>query len=251
MGKMSENRLRATEFYDRFHKKSYIQSNVVTENSFTYKTVISVIKVLIEDKKLQILDFGCGVGTIDFYMASKGNNVVGIDISNKAIQIAKENSKLFGLENRTDFFTSIEKLEAKKFDLIICIEVLEHISDDRKTLNLLAKYLKNDGILILSSPSGNAPLYKLGLARKFDKEVGHLRRYTVNDLQNKITEAGFEVIKTVKTEGIIRNSLYVIPFLGRLVRFIRGPLVEIATYLDNLTIPIFGESDIFIIAKKK
>ncbi|MEK7064712.1 MAG: hypothetical protein AAB973_03855, partial [Patescibacteria group bacterium] len=58
------------------------------------------------------------------------------------------------------------------------------------------------------------------------------------------------ILKIKKTEGLLRNLLYTKKSLGFLIKFIRGPLTSIFLIMDNLTIPLLGESDIFVIAQK-
>lgn len=108
------------------------------------------------------------------------------------------------------------------FDFIICLEVIEHIEDDKKALKNMFNLLKPSGKLIISTPSKNAPLYKLGVAGKFDKRVGHLRRYSLEELERMLDEVGFTILESYKKEGIIRNFLFLNPIAGKLIRFIRG-----------------------------
>src|SRR3989337_2923542 len=229
------------KFYDLFHKSSSLQTKLVSEKNFTYRIVFSILNQVLRNKNnLDILDFGCGSGTLSLYFASKVNNVVGIDISPKVIRTAKASASRLDLRKELNFFTLNEgkrKIKGQRFDLILCIEVLEHI--------------KKSGYLILSTPSKNAPLYKIGLTKNFDKRVGHLRRYNLKSLEKVFLRANLKVKDSKKTEGIIRNSLFVIPFLGRFIKFLKGPLSDLFTFLDQLTIPLLGESDIFVVAQKK
>lgn len=243
------------DFYDKFHKKIIIQKRVIGVKNFTYREVISILGTILNNRKVfKILDYGCGVGTIDFYLAEKGYSVIGIDISSKAIIDANKSAKKMKLNNRLQFYNldkGLKKITNNKFDVVLCIEVIEHVKEDKKLANFLSEKLKKEGILILSTPSKNAPLYKLGLTKEFDQRVGHLRRYTPEGITKIVENSGLKVEMTLKTEGIIRNSLFIFPFLSFLLRFVRGPISDIVTFLDNLTVPLFGESDIFVIARKK
>jgi len=205
--------------------------------------------------KENILDVGCGVGTIDFFMANKGKKVTGIDISYKAITLCKANAKLLNLSGRLDFFSGdfLSLRISGKFDLIICIEVLEHIKEDNLVIKKIYELLARNGVLILSVPSKNAPLYKIGLATEFDKKVGHLRRYSFEDLESLITGEGFFAKEVIKTEGLLRNLLFLNKTAGMIVRVLNrvGFLSDIVTFFDNLSIPLFGESNIIIVARKK
>ena len=138
-----------------------------------------------------------------------------------------------------------------KYDLILFMEVIEHLEDDQKALKKVYSLLNKNGIAIISTPSINAPLYRLGLAKKFDKRVGHLRRYTMQELQLKCLKAGFEIIETKKTEGILRNYLYLNSIAGKFIRLIKYFMVDVILSLDGLTMKAFGESDLFIVVRKK
>jgi ubiquinone biosynthesis O-methyltransferase len=239
--------------YNNFHKKSSIQYKIIKSNNFTYKKIIDNIEQilhLLKGKKIKILDFGCGAGTLSLYLASKGYDVTGVDISPKAIELAKQSAKYMNISNVNFTELSNFKKNKEKYDLIISIEVIEHVPNDLKLLHNLYLMIKKRGYLYLTTPSLNAPLYKLGLLNNFDKEVGHLRRYNTKSLIIKITTIGFKILKIYREEGIIRNSLYTIKLLGWLVRFIKGPLVTFMLILDKMTLKIFGESNIHILSQK-
>ena len=88
------------------------------------------------------------------------------------------------LKNQT--ISGIDK--TKKFDTIIYIDVLEHIEDDKKEMQLSADLLKTNGHLIILSPA--FPF----LYSPFDKEIGHFRRYTSTSLKTAIP-ASLEMVK--------------------------------------------------------
>jgi SAM-dependent methyltransferase len=143
-----------------------------------------------------------------------------------------------------------EEYPKSKFDLIVFTEVLEHLENDDLALQQIYSLLKKNGIAIVSTPSKNAPLYRLGLATQFDKKVGHLRRYTIKKLTTKCKKHGFLIIETKKTEGIIRNFLFINPTAGKFVRLVKYSLSDLVTYIDNISLKLFGESNIFVVIKK-
>ena len=241
------------KFYDHYHSHLKVQRRVINENDFTYRSLIYFLRKH-SINKAKILDIGCGVGTIDFYLATLKNVVTGIDISQNAISIAKQNTVNLGLWKQLKFqrmnFPKIVPLD--KFDTIICTEILEHIKEDKLAVVKIKNLLLKNGIVIASSPSENSPLYKLGSLKIFDKEVGHLRRYTEDSFRKLFTDVGLEILELKKTEGILRNFLFTNSLGGFLLKILnKWPISKIVTFLDNLTIPVFGESDIFLVAKKK
>lgn len=250
--------MKKNKFYDQYHlrnrnKKFY---SVIGDHNFTYYLTIKHIRSVLaigKKPKLDIVDFGCGVGTIDFYLAEKGHSVTGIDISKDAIQIAnsfkdfKKYKKVTFLEG--DLEKNIKK--NKKYDFAICSEIIEHVEDDDKLLKIINRSLRKDGFLYLSTPSLNAPLYKLGFLKEFDRRVGHLRRYKQQDLEELIIANQFEVLLKDRNESFLRNALFTIPPLGYLIKFIRGPLVPIFHCFDHYLVKLFGESNLIFICRKK
>jgi SAM-dependent methyltransferase len=238
------------EIHEAFHTRTSIQKKIITRNNFTYRKIIEIIEKYVSTPK-NILDIGCGAGTIDFYLANKGNTVTGIDISNKAIISCKETAKLLKTKKAKFSMMSFpNEVPKQKYDFIIISEVIEHLKYDKLAIKQIHNLLKKNGMVLITTPSKNAPLYKMGLLKKFDKEVGHLRRYTLNELKNLCSENNLNIIYYEKTEGIIRNFLFTNPIAGKLIRFIKFFLSDIVTWADNLTIKKFGESNIYILAQK-
>lgn len=236
--------------YDNFHGTTSIQNKVIIKNNFTYKTTLNIIDRFIHSKK-NILDIGSGAGTLCLYYASKGYEVVGIDVSEKAIYSANKSAKHLGIENAKFFKMNFPKeTPEERYDFIIFTEVIEHLEDDHLALHKIFSLLKTNGIAVISTPSKNAPLFRLGLAVEFDRNVGHLRRYTLEELTSKCKKQGFKVLETKKTEGIIRNFLYLNPLAGKAIKFIKYFLVDFILYIDWLSMKLFGESNIFVVIQK-
>lgn len=103
-----------------------------------------------------VLDVGCGNGVISRSLGSIGYNVFGIDVSEKAIARAKELNKF---TNVTFDVISAEQLVAdgKKYNAIICSEVLEHLNRPQDLLKTLHESLTDNGVLIVTVPNGMGP----------------------------------------------------------------------------------------------
>lgn len=238
--------------HEKYHRKTSKQNRIISKRNFTYRILIPQIENSLNSSIKKVLDIGCGAGTLCLYLAHKGYYVTGIDISEKAIKECKESAAVLDLSNKTKFLTGNfqTKKIAKKFDLIIFTEVIEHIENDRLALKKIYDLLNKNGLLILSTPSQNAPLYRLGLLKKFDREVGHLRRYQLNELSRLMKEEGFKIVETSKSEGILRNFLFTNPVAGKSIRVINKVGGNFVTFVDNISLKLFGESQLFIVAKK-
>jgi len=237
--------------YEKYHLDPKVQRKIIGEDNFTYRNIIGGLKQIYKSN-MRVLDVGCGVGTLDFYLASNGAKVDAIDISKTAIRIANKTKKILGLEDQIKFYVGdfIKRDLNNTYDLVLVLEVLEHIQDPNSVLVKLHELLKPNGLIYLSVPSKGAPLYKLGLLKKFDKNVGHLRRYSADEISVIIKGLGFRILSQWNEEGILRNLLFTNSFLGRMVKFIRGMMSNLFFLVDRMTIPFFGSSQILLIAQK-
>ena len=121
----------------------YIKDNIVSD--FNIKTSIKPFK------NIRILDIGCGGGLLSEPMSRLGASVVGIDASEKNIQVAKLHAKKNKL--KIDYkVASPEKLKTKvKFDVILNMEIVEHVEDINFFIKESSKLLRKDGIMFIAT----------------------------------------------------------------------------------------------------
>jgi len=238
--------------YEDFHKGYKTHKRVIKENNFTYKNILRILNK-IDNRRKKVLDIGCGTGTLAFYIAKNGGVVKGVDISTNAIRAASVNSAYLNLQNKVTLKRldiSKEKITGK-YDLVILSEVLEHLKNDMMVINKISRLLDSKGELLITVPSINAPLYKMGLLSKFDKKVGHLRRYSLNEIVGKLESRSFRIKEIMLTEGVLRNFLFTNKYAGLGIRFIKGWLSNAVSTADNIAVKLFGESQIIVVASKK
>lgn len=238
--------------YEKYHSHRKIQKRIIESDDFTYNTLLFLLKKYLK-KGNSVLDVGCGVGTVALYIGSLGHNVLGIDVSERGVGIAKQNASNLKVDNNVKFekMDFAHSLPRQKFDAIVCTEVLEHLKSDKNAVSNMRSLLKRGGIVIASSPSLNAPLYKMGFLKKFDHKVGHLRRYNLQGFKKLFSDRGFRILEIKKTEGILRNLLFTNDVAGFLLKILmKIHLTGMISYLDDITIPLFGESGFYIVAKK-
>jgi SAM-dependent methyltransferase len=132
----------------------------------------------------QILDIGCGTGTMLRYLAAYGD-VQGADADAEAVHFCK----MRGAENVTLLPGEIMPFADNSFDLISMFDVLEHIEDDRGALRETFRVLKRDGLLILTVPA-----YRF-LWGAQDEISHHKRRYRASEIRQRLREAGFVLLK--------------------------------------------------------
>jgi 2-polyprenyl-3-methyl-5-hydroxy-6-metoxy-1,4-benzoquinol methylase len=112
------------------------------------------------DKRLptgaEVLDVGCGNGVISRSLGERGFTVKGIDVSEKAIGRARELNKFPNVRFEV---IGAEKLVAdgNRYHAVICSEVLEHLNEPGKLLDVLYQLLHPDGVLLVTVPNGKGP----------------------------------------------------------------------------------------------
>ena len=122
---------------------SYIKENIVE----TFKLENEKVPL----KNIKILDIGCGGGLLSEPMCRLGAKVTGIDASAKNINIAKLHSKKNNLQINY-FCSSPEKFEPNdEFDVILNMEIVEHVEDVNFFLKSCSKLLKKNGIMFVAT----------------------------------------------------------------------------------------------------
>lgn len=156
----------------------------------------------------------------------------------------------------------------KKYNLIVCFEMLEHLHEDLKLLKLINSWMKNDGFLLISVPH-NEKLWNIR-----DEQAGHLRRYSKDEIKNKLKKAnlkptrilcyGFPFIRLflgtyLKIEEKMQkktgkedktNTSQTRPVLLRRMKKISAPILKHLFKFDNLFLNSDRGFGLVIMAKK-
>ncbi|MEL7115845.1 MAG: bifunctional 2-polyprenyl-6-hydroxyphenol methylase/3-demethylubiquinol 3-O-methyltransferase UbiG [Pseudomonadota bacterium] len=115
-------------------------------------------------KGLRLLDIGCGGGLLSEPMARLGATVVGADAAEKNISVAKVHAEQMGLD--IDYrHTTAEDLAAagEQFDVILNMEVIEHVADPLAYLKACHALLKNGGLMVCSTINRNNNSYVMAI----------------------------------------------------------------------------------------
>lgn len=138
----------------------------------------------------RILEVGSGTGNITQFLCANGQEVMATDV---VPSYRNELQRLFGAKPHVqvgkfdlDREAPIEFID-RPFDTVVCLNVLEHIEDDRFALAQMYRALAPGGNLALLVPSHRI------LYGEFDRAVGHYRRYEKRELADKLKQAGFAV----------------------------------------------------------
>jgi 2-polyprenyl-6-hydroxyphenyl methylase/3-demethylubiquinone-9 3-methyltransferase len=109
----------------------------------------------------RVLDIGCGGGILSESMAVKGADVTGIDLSEKALKVADLHSLETGVQVRYELI-SAEDMAAREpasFDVVTCMEMLEHVPDPAAVVHACATLVKPGGHVFFSTINRNPKAY--------------------------------------------------------------------------------------------
>jgi len=169
----------------------------------------------------RIVDVGCGGGILAEAMAAKGATVTGIDLAEKPLKVAM----LHRMETGTDVdyrLVSAEDLAAElpgAFDMVTCMEMLEHVPDPPAIVGACAKLVKPGGLVFFSTINRNAKSfafaivgaeYVLGLLPKGTHEYARFIR--PSELSRACRDAGLAVFDLT---GMTYNPFTKVYSLGR------------------------------------
>ena len=144
----------AEEWWDPYGKFKPLHKFNPIRISYIKNHIINTFKINNKKKPLEnvkILDVGCGGGLLSEPLSRLGADVVGIDASVKNIKIAKLHSKKNRLNIRY-FCASPETFHTNtKFDVILNMEIVEHVEDLDFFLNTCSKLLKKNGIMFVAT----------------------------------------------------------------------------------------------------
>ena len=194
-----------------FNKKPFLRKvfykllDLLLLRAWHVKKALRTWKKSVNNKDISILDAGSGFGQYVYFMSTlnKSWNIYGVDVKDEQI------------EDCNKFFTKIKEAKRIKFgkadltkykspneyDLILCVDVMEHIEDDVQVFKNYHTSLKENGVLLISTPSDlSHDEHEHDEHESFVEE--HVRDgYDIEDIKNKLEVAGFKNIKIKYTYG--------------------------------------------------
>jgi 2-polyprenyl-6-hydroxyphenyl methylase/3-demethylubiquinone-9 3-methyltransferase len=116
-------------------------------------------------KDLKVLDVGCGGGILAESMAQRGAQVTGIDLAKKSLKVAQLHSLESGVavEYRCIAVEDLADEAAGSFDVVTCMEMLEHVPDPESVVRSCARLVKPGGWVFFSTLNRNAKAYLLAV----------------------------------------------------------------------------------------
>ena len=159
-------------------------------------------------------DAGSGNGGFSIYAARRGNEVIGASFSVEEQRSARRRAELLAVGGVDFRVIDLREIEAQRaalgsFEQVICLETIEHLSDDQGLVGSLAQMLEPGGRLLISTPYlGHRPLFTEELEPSPVEDGSHVRYgYSRERLAEIASRAGLEVTEEAFISGFIAQKL--------------------------------------------
>lgn len=219
----------------------YMENVKINRGNFeSNKIFVEKIGILSGDKK--ILEIGSGCGAMLDYLKRRGFDVVGTEINEEYIGVAKKEFDVDLLNMGGEDL----KFPDHSFDIVISFDVFEHIPDTVKHLSEVRRVLKKGGYYILQTPNKitNIP-FEIIKEKSFTKyKKYHCSLFTYRGLQKMFSRNGFEVEFVMVP---IVNDY----FREKIKKHFGGMGLSLLNILNPDKLPIFLQTNFYIIAKFK
>lgn len=222
--------------------------HLLSSYAFCYQT----LEGYCQGKK--ILDYGCGNGVHSIFLAKYGKEVIGIDLSESSLQIAREKARKERVEDKVEFLLmDCEKLDFpdNTFDIIFDGGTFSSL-DIKKVLPELSRILKPEGFLVGIETLGHNPF--ANLKRKINKKTGKRTEWAVKHIMRmenlKEMESYFDKVE-IKFFHLI--SWIIFPFLKvKKIIFLLKPLEVVDRIFLNLSfLRKYSFKVVFVFKSKK
>ena len=181
-------------------------------------------------KSAIVCEFGAGTGTLSLiFNEITGKRPICVELDPKLRE--KLRSENF---NTVTYLSEIEEV----IDFVFTSNVLEHIDNDAETLRQIQLKLSDNGILAIYVPAFQI------LFSELDSQIGHYRRYSREDLRQKLLQSGFKVEKIVYVDSLGFFAALITRFLGYRGRLGLGNSQTLKIY-DRFIFPLSALLDFF------
>jgi SAM-dependent methyltransferase len=202
---------RLGNFFNRtpfLRKLFYCLLDLLLLRAWHVKKELNKLKERFHRQEINILDAGSGFGQYSYRMSRifKGARIKGVDVKQEQIDDCNRFFSSIKLNDSVNFeFADLIKFsEPDKYDLILSVDVMEHITEDERVFRNFHESLAENGILLISTPSdqggSDAEAHENSSVHGFIGE--HVRDgYGIEEIREKLSRAGFSLVEARYTYG--------------------------------------------------
>jgi len=208
----------------------------------------SMLKSEIKDGSV-ILDIGGYDGYISYNLKKIFPNVkiTVVDMDKSGLELAKKR----GLD--TTCASALElPIEDNQVDLVLCLDLIEHVQEDDKIVKEISRVLKKDGKVILTTPMQNGvsfPFISKEKIKIINKNWGHIRKgYSLENIEKLLRNSGLASEKTSKYFNLFTRFTYRFCFLSNIPLIGKSLLYRLIIRLESII--KYGAEEHIIVAKK-
>jgi len=194
-----------------------IGKSITKRNIFVVARYNIVLNQIDDYEGKRILDVGCGDGALTYLISKNGGFVTGVDLSEKAINFAKEKTKQ--CDNLKFMTASVYDLpfESKSFDYVISSDVIEHLRVPEKMLAEIKRVYNGKGKVIITTPLRftEEPLDKM-----------HVQEFFESDFRRLLSDCFCSKIQIIKSHPLVfmelQNRHFLVKYLFNLLNLVFG-----------------------------
>jgi len=173
------------------YEYSYLDSNSAHHHTYLIEPLLELLSQAkpLSQEKPRVLDLGCGNGSLSHLIAQQGYEVIGIEDSESGINFARQNFPDCHFIQSSIYDLPYTELE-NSFDIVLSVEVIEHLLYPKELVRAAKKCLKPKGRLILSTPyHGYLKNLALATSGKMDSHFtalwdgGHVKFFSVSTMR--------------------------------------------------------------------
>ncbi len=176
-----------------------------------FDMITEIVEALPRTESFRMLDAGCGTGQMTKLLERYGE-AVGLEIASEAIDFARKR----GVVNLIQGSITDPPFAAGSFDLVLSLDVIEHVDNDVQIIDSLFEIVKPGGHLIVTVPAFKS------LWSQHDEINQHKRRYRVGEIEGMLTQAGFKLTQATYCNSLLFPAVFAMRKGKTLLRKLRG-----------------------------
>lgn len=180
----------------------WLSSDPTCAHDYLLPGVLRSIEKLYGDRRVRILDLGCGNGFVASRLAELGHDVTGIDAATDGINIARATYPSVNFQRSSIYESEWSGVTDESFDCVVSLEVVEHLLYPKVLFEKSYRVMKSGGHFILSTPyHGYLKNLALSLVNGWDKHFdvawdgGHIKFFSGKTIRLMAAAAGFRNIR--------------------------------------------------------